>query len=363
MRRMMVGVVGALLVSLAAPRAFAQDPPVNYKVREAQATGDVKSRLTELRKTILAGKLTFEVGYTTALERRIEELAGTRAPEGLAEKAKVQNEKAERLLEADHLSREELFKARPGTKLPELLLACRATRAAFDWRTPNKVTPVRNQGGCGSCWAFASLGAYEGSYAIRNNQLVDAAEQDVLSCSGSGSCGGGWWAGVFDWLIRDGAATEASYPYTASDTACNASAANSYRAVAWGYVKPDASIPSVSEMKAALCAHGPLAVAVLVTPAFQAYTSGVFNEHAPGTSINHGVTLIGWSDAKKAWLIKNSWGPGWGLSGYMWIAYDSNNIGYGAAWVTARNRFYKMIPKYLDLIPNLKPFPDPEPLH
>jgi hypothetical protein len=75
-------------------------------------------------------------------------------------------------------------------------------------------------------------------------------------------------------------------------------------------------------------------VAVEVTNAFRAYTGGVFNESSTG-DVNHGVTLIGWDDAKQAWRIKNSWGPGWGESGYMWIDYQSNSIGYGASWVQA----------------------------
>jgi hypothetical protein len=100
-------------------------------------------------------------------------------------------------------------------------------------------------------------------------------------------------------------------------------------------VDPSTQIPSVTKLKNALCKYGPLAVAVRVTSAFQAYKSGVFNQKDPG-GVNHGVTLVGWDDSKKAWLIKNSWGPGWGMSGYMWIGYGSNKIGYGAGWTVAR---------------------------
>lgn len=85
-----------------------------------------------------------------------------------------------------------------------------------------------------------------------------------------------------------------------------------------------------------MCKNGPLAVAVNVTANFQSYTSGVFNEN-DNSGINHGVTLIGWDDNRNAWLIKNSWGTNWGDNGYMWINYNSNNIGYAAAWVKAKN--------------------------
>jgi len=92
----------------------------------------------------------------------------------------------------------------------------------------------------------------------------------------------------------------------------------------------------VDKLKQALCRYGPLAVAVRATRLFQAYKSGVFNERDTG-KVNHGVTLIGWDDNKEAWLIKNSWGTGWGEKGYMWIVYYSNSIGYGASWVEAKS--------------------------
>ena len=353
-------IAASLAVSLsAAPPQGPVDQrprPVVYAQRERAAPQPIRARLNALRDRIGREKLTFEVGYTTAMDESLDTLAGTRAPADLPRLAERQNALAAQLLKYDMAARDGL-KGR--FQFPELQQTCSATRKAFDWRTANKVTPVRNQDGCGSCWAFAALGGYEGSHAIRNNVLADVAEQSVLSCSGAGSCGGGWWAGVFDWLISNGAANEANYPYTATDTACDKPKPTPFRAVAWGYVKPDAGIPTVAATKQALCEHGPLAVAVLATPAFQAYTNNVFNEHDTTHGINHGVTLIGWDDARNAWLIKNSWSAGWGMAGYMWIAYDSNNIGYGAAWVQARNVRYTLPPEYFKLIPNIKPFPDP----
>jgi cathepsin L len=157
-----------------------------------------------------------------------------------------------------------------------------------------------------------------------------------------------------------GVATETAYPYTATDTACKP-VPKIYYVTTWGYVIPTGGIPSVDQMKAALCEHGPLAIAVRVTDAFQAYTSGVFNEKAAG-AINHAITLIGWDDKKHAWLIKNSWGTGWGEAGFMWIDYDSNSVGDGAAWVDARRPFYRLPDKYWKLLPFKAPIPDPGPL-
>jgi cathepsin L len=340
-----------------------------YVQREQTASPQIKSTLSSLREQIASKKFTFIVGYTKALDEKLETLAGTRVPANLASLARKQNEEATKFLQADQEAKDAFLKVHPGV-LPELnywkLISPCTARAAFDWRKSGKVTGVRDQDGCGSCWAFGALGAYEGSYLIRNSAAIDASEQHVLNCSSSGTCGGGWYAGVFDYLIKTGTATEADDPYTANDKPCKTGVATPYRAVAWAYVKPDASMPSVAELKAALCEHGPLAVAVYVSPLFQAYTGGVFNEQNNSNGINHAVTLIGWDDAKGAWLIKNSWGPYWGETGgygtergYIWIAYGSNNIGYGAAWVQAQNRFYILPRRYFELMPEIKPMPGP----
>jgi cathepsin L len=320
-----------------------------YLEREQKAPLTIKNQLVELRRDIQVKNLTFQVGYTTALDYKLEQLAATKAPNDLPAQASTQNALAAQILNIDLAERDNFERLNPG-KIPEIQLinnrGCFASAKSFDWRNLNKVTPVRNQGGCGSCWAFATLGAYEGNNLIRNNTQADASEQHIINWGGAGSCGGGWWSNAFNFLINNGTATENTVPYTATNNTYNSSASTPYRSIAWGYVKPDGGIPTVEQMKQAMCKYGPLTVAVRVTPAFQAYTSGVFNEQANGP-INHGVTLIGWDDDKKAWLIKNSWGTGWGDNGYMWIAYNSNSIGYGAAWTQARSNFYKLSPDLL----------------
>ena len=99
------------------------------------------------------------------------------------------------------------------------------------------------------------------------------------------------------------------------------------------------TIPSVPQLKQAICDHGPISVAVYATPAFIAYTHGVFNEVNTAT-INHAVMLTGWDEKTGAWHLKNSWSTGWGQSGYMWIRYNSNNVGFAAAWVQAAHNRY-----------------------
>ena len=284
----------------------------------------------------------FEIAPNPALNFELSELAGTRAPDDLAEQARRQNRLADFLLRIDRDAAEAAMRTRRQPLGEENILAqCNPDARAFDWRDHGVVTPVRNQGGCGSCWAFSSMGAFEGSYAIRNDRtMIDTSEQRFVDCpNAGGSCGGGWWSGAFNYLMPTGTSEEARYPYTASNDQCQARTPTPYHAVAWGYVDSAGSTPSVSDMKDALCRYGPLTVAVNATSAFQSYSSGVFNENASG-GINHGVTLVGWDDADGAWIIKNSWGTGWGMNGYMRIAYGSNRIGQGAAWAQARNESY-----------------------
>ena len=295
--------------------AISITPSSDYNKRELAATNKIKSSLKNLRSQKETEKWTFEIGYTTALDFDVEQITGLKPPENWLELAKQQNIQAMALMKM-------------GQK-PMFLGQCAAGAAQFDWGDQNGVTPVKDQGACGSCWAFGTHGAFEGSYAVLNKTLINSSEQDTLDCSGAGSCSGGWWA--FQYLIDTGSAKESDYPYVAVQGSCRSNVSRPYKAVAWGYVDSTVEIPSVAALKQALCEYGPIAIGVNATSAFQAYTSGVFNEKSPG-DINHAITLVGWDDAKKAWRIKNSWGTGWGESGFMWIAYDSNKVGYGAAW-------------------------------
>jgi cathepsin L len=292
---------------------------MDYRKRELAAPDTLKASLKSLRSQKKKQNWTFDVGYTTAMDFEIDEITGLRPPENWLDKAKEQNAKAKAMVKP---SQKQMF-----------LGQCVAGAGQFSWLDQNGVTPVKDQGNCGSCWAFGTHGAFEGSFAILNQSMINSSEQDTLDCSGEGDCGGGWFA--FQYLIDTGSADESDYPYTAVKGACKSGVNRPYKAEAWGYVDSTVEIPSVATIKQALCEYGPLAIALRATPAFQAYTSGVFNEKDPG-DVNHAVTLIGWDDAKNAWRIKNSWGTGWGESGYMWIAYDSNKVGYAAAWAQAQ---------------------------
>ena len=218
--------------------------------------------------------------------------------------------------------------------------------ASFDWRNlngQNFVSPVKNQGSCGSCWAFGTVGPMEAQLLIRGEGLADLSEQYLVSCNNSGwSCGGGWWA--HDYHINrkipaeigPGSVLESVFPYTGSNSLCNAPHSHYQKLVRWNYVGSSGSVPSVEAIKNAIATNGPVAAAVCVGSAFQGYRTGVFEtdeKSACNGGVNHAVVLVGWDDTNDTWILKNSWGTGWGESGYMRIKRSTSNIGSGANYV------------------------------
>lgn len=333
-------VLFAPVTAMAQGKQFAPAVSAQLKIREQSAPAAIKTRLEGIRAEIKAKNLGFEVAYTEAMDIPLEQLCGLKVPADAAARAQAQMALSAKMLSDDAAELAEHAKATPGFKAgaAQGLATGGVGASAFNWVTQGKVTPVRNQGGCGSCWVFGTMAAFESSWAIRNNQMIDTSEQDVLSCSktvaGSGSCGGGWMEWVTQYLLVKGTGTEASKPYTASNGTCTA-IAKPYFASAWGFVA-GTGLPSVAQLKAALVQHGVLSVGVNATSAFQAYSGGVFNQNVAG--LNHCVAIVGWDDSMGggAWLIKNSWGTGWGLGGYMWIKYGANGIGSHAVWVDAK---------------------------
>jgi C1A family cysteine protease len=219
---------------------------------------------------------------------------------------------------------------------------------------------VKNQGQCGSCWAFSTIGSVEGAHLKSNgarNGYVDAngrihvssadpalSEQQVVSCNPFGwGCDGGNFA--FDMLMPSNAGQQGYYqgaipaeafPYVAQAVACSVPSQTTYTSVThWGYVGSSQGIPSVSAIKAAIYKHGSVSACVYADNYFQAYTGGVFTATDNDSQCDHAIMLVGWDDTKGAWLLKNSWSPTWGVDGFMWISYHANSVGYAAAWVTA----------------------------
>jgi len=210
---------------------------------------------------------------------------------------------------------------------------------AFNWCDLGGCTPIKSQGGCGSCWAFAAIGAFESVILIQEGLVVDLSEQWLVSCTDAGSCDGGWvgqacdyhkCTGPADPCGDSGAVLEADFPYTASDDPCDCPYHHPYCLNWWSYI--GGGDPTVDQIKQAIYSFGPVAVGVYSNDAFHAYNGGIFNA-CEDKDTNHVVVLVGWDDNQGTagvWILRNSWGTDWGEDGYMRIEYECSRVGrYG----------------------------------
>jgi len=200
---------------------------------------------------------------------------------------------------------------------------------SWDWRNKSAVTPVKDQGQCGSCWAFSTTGSTEGCHFLATQKLVSVSEQNLVDCSGSYGnmgCNGGLMTQAMDYIIANkGIDTEASYPYTAQDGTCHFTAQN-----VGATLKAYTNVKSGDESDLQVKVHmGPTSVAIDAGHAsFQMYSKGVYNEPAcSSTQLDHGVLAVGWgiSGSTPFWIVKNSWSAQWGMNGYIWMSRNKNN--------------------------------------
>ena len=196
-----------------------------------------------------------------------------------------------------------------------------------DWRTKGAVTAIKNQGECGSCYTFSTTGNIEGQWFLAGNPLTSLSEQELVSCDDiDDGCGGGFQDDAFIWLLfshRGNISTEASYPYV-SGTGVVPNCDMSNRVVGatidgyWDIPRDE------TKMAEYLSVHGPVAVSLDAT-SFQTYAGGILTSCVNQT-IDHAVLLVGYDVTHNPpyWIIKNSWGAGWGENGYIRIQYGNN---------------------------------------
>ncbi|CAJ1060030.1 cathepsin L1 [Xyrichtys novacula] len=199
-----------------------------------------------------------------------------------------------------------------------------------DYRKMGYVTEVKDQGYCGSCWAFSTTGAIEGQIFKKTGQLISLSEQNLVDCSrsyGTYGCSGAWMANAYDYVIKNGLMSTSSYPYTSVDT--QPCYYDSRLAVA--HIKDYRFIPKGDEqaLADAVATVGPITVAIDADhSSFLFYSSGIYEEiMCNPNNLSHAVLLVGYGTegGKDYWIIKNSWGSSWGEGGYMRIIRDGSN--------------------------------------
>merc|ERR1712048_716669 len=200
--------------------------------------------------------------------------------------------------------------------------------AEVDWVSKGAVTPVKDQGQCGSCWAFSTTGGLEGAWELSSGNLVSMSEQQFVDCSKQNSgCNGGLMDTAFSWAKSKNVATESSYAYTARDGTCKSSfttgipkgGVTGYKSVGSLFSKA-----TVAKLESAIDLNL-VSIAIEADQAsFQHYTGGILASGC-GTNLDHGVLAVGYNTAEGYWIVKNSWGTTWGESGYIRLGISSSS--------------------------------------
>uniref|UniRef100_UPI0037E941A0 cathepsin L.1 n=1 Tax=Semicossyphus pulcher TaxID=241346 RepID=UPI0037E941A0 len=248
---------------------------------------------------------------------------------GMTYFADMENEEYKRLISQGCLGKFNSSEPRHGAtffRLPELS----DLPNTVDWRDKGYVTDIKDQKQCGSCWAFSATGSLEGQNFRKTGKLVSLSEQQLVDCSGdygNMGCDGGLMDQAFQYIQANGGIdTEDSYPYEAEDGQCRFNPAN-IGAKCSGYV--DVKQGDEGALKEAVATIGPVSVGIDASNmSFQLYESGVYDEpDCSSSELDHGVLAVGYGSdgGKDYWLVKNSWGLGWGQKGYIMMTRNKSN--------------------------------------
>lgn len=209
---------------------------------------------------------------------------------------------------------------------------------SIDWRDYDMVTPIKNQGQCGSCWSFSATGAIEGIYA-KTNKLTNFSEQQLIDCSvlyGNLGCNGGLMDNAFEYATDHYMCSEENIPYEAKfDLIIN----KCFNCNSIVELKGCVDVPTNNQtaLKIAV-SRQPVSVAIEAdTDLFDDYEGGIISSSSCGTNLDHGVLIIGYGseNGEDYWLLKNSWGTSWGEKGFFRIKRDDNEESPGICGIAS----------------------------